>query len=244
MRDPNHGDLEVLELSPTLEIRPHENSVDALSVDPISQKFFASGSHDKTIKLWDASKLSKPITTMTGNKEGIWSLEYSLDGKKLLSASPEGLAKVWDAKSGKAQVELRGHTEKCYYACWADDGNMIASCGADRKICIFDIRKPAKPLVVNESSSDIVMCCDFTKDQKHIISGTIGGHLNVLNIETNKMICNMDILELTPERDSNTVFCVRKVRNSEQNLILFGAENEQVQMLEVDPSVDFDYHVL
>ena len=73
---------------------------------------FASGSHDKTIKLWDATKPQKPTSTLSGNNEGIWSLEYSIDGKKLLSASPEGLCKVWDPKTGKATAELRGHTSK------------------------------------------------------------------------------------------------------------------------------------
>jgi len=150
VRDSNHGDMEILELSPTLEIRPHENSVDALSVDPSTGKMFASGSHDKTIKIWDASKMTKPVSTITGNKEGIWSLEYSQDGKKLVSASPEGLAKVWDPKSSKASAELRGHNEKCYYACWSDDGMMVASVGADRRVCVFDVRKPSKALVVNE----------------------------------------------------------------------------------------------
>lgn len=226
VRDSNHGDMEILEISPTMELRPHENSVDALSVDPTTLRQFASGSHDKTIKIWDAQKMTKPISTFQGNKEGIWSLEYSLDGKKLVSASPEGLAKVWDVKSGKATAELRGHQEKCYYACWSDDGLQVASCGADRRICIFDTRKPSKALVVNEASVDVVLCCDFTADQKHIVSGTLSGHLNVLNIEQNKMLTNMDTMELTPERDSNSIYCVKKVRNHEQNLVAFGAENE------------------
>jgi WD40 repeat protein len=32
----------------------HENSVDALSANPVSENEFATASHDKTIKIWDA----------------------------------------------------------------------------------------------------------------------------------------------------------------------------------------------
>jgi WD40 repeat protein len=46
---------------------------------------------------------------LTGNKQGIWCLNYSHDGKKLVSASSDGLCKIWDVKSGKCAQELTAH---------------------------------------------------------------------------------------------------------------------------------------
>ena len=49
---------------------------------------------------------------MGGNKEGIWSINYSPSGTQAVSASPEGVAKLWDTKGGKSTAELRAHTKK------------------------------------------------------------------------------------------------------------------------------------
>ena len=89
----------------------HENSVDCIDTNPKNQNEFVTGSHDRTIKIWDIQK-EKCIKTLTGNKEGIWSIHYNKDGTQLLTASPEGISKIWDPKSGKVVAELKGHTKR------------------------------------------------------------------------------------------------------------------------------------
>lgn len=122
-------------------------------MDPTSDKLFATGSHDKTIKLWDVTKPQKAQNTLTGNKEGVWCLNYSHDGKRLLSASSDGLCKVWDVKTGKCAAELKAHEgAKAYYASWNADSNYIATCGSDRLICLYDSRKAAQPMFKNAES--------------------------------------------------------------------------------------------
>ncbi len=80
-------------------------------MNPKKTTEFVSGSHDKTMKLWDATK-PKSIMTMTGHKEGIWCVNYHKDGQVIVSASPEGLAKLWDIKSGKSTADLKVHTKR------------------------------------------------------------------------------------------------------------------------------------
>jgi Prp8 binding protein/COMPASS component SWD3 len=48
-------------------------------VNPKKHTEVISGSHDKTIKVWDVTK-PKSILTMTGHKEGIWCVNYHKDG--------------------------------------------------------------------------------------------------------------------------------------------------------------------
>jgi len=83
--------------------------VDAICGNPNSEAEFASGSHDHTIKLWDAPTC-RAKGMLRGHDLGVWSLSYDSAGKRLISSSPDTSVKIWDAKNGKCTQTLRGHT--------------------------------------------------------------------------------------------------------------------------------------
>ncbi|MFM7580698.1 MAG: WD40 repeat domain-containing protein, partial [Microcystaceae cyanobacterium] len=73
----------------------HENSVNSLSFNP-DGKTLASGSDDKTIKVWDTIT-GLNINTFHGHDSYIKSLKFSPDGKILASGSSfDGTIKLWD----------------------------------------------------------------------------------------------------------------------------------------------------
>ena len=83
---------------------------------------------------------------------------------------------------------------------------MIATCGSDKMICIWDLRKAAKPVIINQESASCIMACDWAADNKHVLSSTMNGVINSLNLETNKLVLNHDTLALTPDVPSNIVY--------------------------------------
>lgn len=87
------------EVSPIQTSREHENSVDALSANPVNQSQYASGSHDNTVKIWD-SNTHRCVKTLRGHTDGIWSLNYMADGRQVISGGVDGHAKIWDTNSG------------------------------------------------------------------------------------------------------------------------------------------------
>lgn len=87
----------------------HDNSVDALAANPQNAKEFATGSHDRTVKIWDAPTF-KCKGTIKGHEKGVWSLSYDSSGKKLLTSSPDFSARIWDTKTGKQTAILNNHT--------------------------------------------------------------------------------------------------------------------------------------
>lgn len=145
----NLGIPEFLDKDCKAIIRQHENSIDGLSGNPQKPNEFATGSHDKTVMIWDTNNLKAPVKVLKGHNEGIWNVNYTQNGQQLSTASPEGICKIWDVRGGKSVQDLKHHTKRCYKAMFSANDQMIATCGSDRLICVWDLRKAAKPVVVN-----------------------------------------------------------------------------------------------
>lgn len=179
----NNQGFDIPEVAPVSENREHQNSVDSLSANPVNRAQYVSGSHDHTIKLWDANS-HRCLKTLTGHADGVWSLHYMTDGRQLISASVDGFVKLWDANQGACHTTLRFHSSKVYGAVVNDAMTMAATVGADRKIAVWDLRRAQQPLFVNEESTAAVSCVDFSVDQKSVITATYGGRINVIDLET------------------------------------------------------------
>ena len=59
----------------------------------------ASGSDDKTIKLWNLESGAQ-IKELKGHSYYVYSVTFSLDGKTLVSGSWDKTIKIWNLESG------------------------------------------------------------------------------------------------------------------------------------------------
>jgi len=132
-------------------------------LDPKDINRLATGSHDKTIKIWDI-ELLKCLNTFEGHDKGIWSLVYNHDGSMMASASPDTKVKLWDPKSGKCINTLYGHSMFCYKAVFDSESVSVASVGADKMLNIWDVRMTKNPkmrVFSNGESNHCLINCDF-----------------------------------------------------------------------------------
>ncbi|MYF98390.1 WD40 repeat domain-containing protein [Candidatus Poribacteria bacterium] len=115
----------------------HKKSVKSISFSP-DGKTMASGSWDKTIRLWELPE-GKYKKTLKGHKKSINSMMFSADGKLLASASRDDTARVWDVETGKLKRTFKGHITDVSYVALSPDGKILASWGLDQILNIWDV---------------------------------------------------------------------------------------------------------
>ena len=109
----------------TLILTGHNEAINSLAYSQ-DGKTLASGSKDKTIKLWDA-EAGKEIVTLKGHSGFINSVAFSPDGKTLASGSSDKTIKLWEVPSGKELKTLSGHTKEVNSVAFSPDGKTVAS---------------------------------------------------------------------------------------------------------------------
>lgn len=86
-------------------------------------KMLATGSEDKTVKLWDAATGKVLATLKTGS---VQSLAGTTDGKRLASAGHDGTVKVWDVESRKELLALKSAKGDAAGLAFAPGGKVLA----------------------------------------------------------------------------------------------------------------------
>ncbi len=76
---------------------------------------------------------------LMSHTRGIKSVAFSLDGKKIVIASNDGTAKIWDASTGECLHILEGHTDLVFLATFSLDGKKIVTASFDKTAKIWDV---------------------------------------------------------------------------------------------------------
>ncbi|GIL47581.1 hypothetical protein Vafri_4369 [Volvox africanus] len=120
-------------------------------------KLLASGSHDKLILLWDMAACrdggngpglnAMPMGELAGHVDKVLCVNFSPDGKLLVSASADGSMRLWSIEERRTRGLLLGHASNVVAAAFAPGGHLVASAASDNTVRLWD------PRVATESGS-------------------------------------------------------------------------------------------
>lgn len=89
-----------------------------------------------------------PVRKLSGLRGNVTDVEFSKDGKQLLTAAGEpglfGEAKLWNVADGTLALSIEGHRDSLYAAALSPDGKLIATGGYDQEIKLWDATSGAE----------------------------------------------------------------------------------------------------
>jgi WD40 repeat protein len=94
-------------------------------------------STDNTIRIWDAQS-GRQLTALSGHKAAVCSVDYSPDGRRIVSGSVDKTLRVWDARTFVQLATVRGHEEGVTSVAYSPDGYSIISGSKDGTLRVWD----------------------------------------------------------------------------------------------------------
>ncbi|GAM24423.1 hypothetical protein SAMD00019534_075980 [Acytostelium subglobosum LB1] len=117
----------------------HQSEVYCLAFNSNGQ-MFASGSSDKSVKLWDTFSCTHK-TTLLGASQSIMSVEFSPNDEHILGTSNDNSARLWNVELGRPRHTLTGHIGKVYTGRFIHGSDKVVTGSHDRTIKVWDLQK-------------------------------------------------------------------------------------------------------
>jgi WD40 repeat protein len=107
--------------------------------------------------------------TLQGHTNTIMSVQFSPDGKKILTGSRDHTVRIWDGESGRELGKLEGHTQGVNCAHFSPDGKKIVTCAFDSTVRIWDVESRRE--LKKRDFKDPIFSARFSPDGKKIVTG-------------------------------------------------------------------------
>ncbi|XP_037069147.1 lissencephaly-1 homolog, partial [Pollicipes pollicipes] len=141
-----------------MELREHEHVVECIAWAPPAASaainegasgnnkqaghpgpFLASGSRDKTIKIWDAVS-GQCLLTLVGHDNWVRGLSFHPGGLYLLSASDDKTVRTWNIKAKRCHRTLEAHQHFCTSLDMHKTAPFVVTGSVDQTVKVWECR--------------------------------------------------------------------------------------------------------
>ena len=126
---------------------------------------------DAEYALENASSSQQELVDMTGHTDVVYSANFSPDGRRVVSSSRDGTARIWNAGTGAQVAVLTSRGNTIGSASFSPDGRRVVTASFDETVRIWNAQSGA-PIAVLRGHTGPVFFAAFSPDGRRIVSAS------------------------------------------------------------------------
>jgi WD40 repeat protein/predicted Ser/Thr protein kinase len=158
----------------------------AVRFSPDGRFVDANIEEDPTAKVWAAGGGMEALT-LEGHTNAVTSVDFSADGRLVLSGSYDGTARVWDVRTGQGISGVRGHGAPIRAVAFLPDGKRLVTGSFGGTASVWDVASGNEIHKLKGHTADVFSVA-VSLDGRRIATGSWDGRVKLWDAATGALL--------------------------------------------------------
>lgn len=157
------------------------------------------------VDVWDVgSNEFRKLAVLRGHVHLVLSVAFDPSGKRLVTASQDGTARIWDAASGAPLKILSGHRGAVFSAAFSSDGRQVVTGSFDQSLRLWDAQT-GRELEAPIDAGKPVLAVTLTSDNRYIVASLLDEPTAARPFHTSIAMWDAHTGKPAPEQDAGSL---------------------------------------